>query len=157
MEATGGAFQVHTEQVEEATLPSPLGIQIVDNHNNWRSPSWLDPIAQSRIHITHMLPAKAPSHASDSQARWEGSRGEAVVCVVLLPDANVYIKKNNHMTDGWMTKTHKPAVIAGPTPSVKTVLTGETAGCCETTHTRYLCQEIALISIHYIQTHFNPT
>lgn len=114
----------------------PLDIQRVDNHNNRRGPSWQGPIPQSRNQTMcqgdGMLHAKAQSHASDSYARWEGEGvlREASVCVCSITGHNCI--RNNHTTDAQATWTHKPAVITGTKPSVKMVLTVQTAGCHET-------------------------
>lgn len=54
----------------------PLGMQRLDSHNDRRSSSWHSPIPQFHnqrmCQGDGMLHAKAPSHASDSYARWDG-------------------------------------------------------------------------------------
>lgn len=46
-------------------------------------------------------------------------RGSGVCCSITGQNCI----RNNHTTDGWTTRTHKPAVITGTKPSVKMVLT----------------------------------
>lgn len=55
---------------------------------------------------------------------------EAAVCVCPITGHNCL--KNNHTTDAQATPTHKAAVITGRKPSVKMVLTVQTAGSHDT-------------------------
>lgn len=76
----------------------------VENHNNWRSPSWQSPISKSCIHaMCHgdgRLSAKAQSHASDNYARWEVGQEEGLGpkrgSGVLFYDRTQLYKKQSH-------------------------------------------------------------
>lgn len=99
--------------------PSPLrDIQRVDNHNNWRRPSWHSSIPQSCIRATRhrdgMLAAKAQSHPSDSYARWERGPGrgpgpgppERQRCVLFYYRTELYKKQShNRRMDNSNTRT----------------------------------------------------
>lgn len=86
-----------------------------------------------------MLPAKAQSYASDSYARWEGGQEEGLGpqrgSGVLFYDRTQLYKKQSHnrRTDNSNTQTSSDPW--NEALAVKMVLTVQTAGSHETTHT----------------------
>lgn len=78
------------------------------------------------------MPLTAMPGGKGARRRAWALREAAVCCSMTGHDYII----NNHTTDGRTTQTHKPAVIPGTKPSVKMVLTVQTAGSHETTHTQ---------------------
>lgn len=125
-ESIGGALQFPIKQVEKPPSSPDLRIQGVDNHNNWRSPSWQ--VFHPSVPHSHnvpsrggALPAMAQSHACDIFARWE--RGleegpgpsERQRFVLLCYKTQLYKKQwHNRRRDNWNTKKRQWSLEQSP-------------------------------------------